>query len=887
MARPDDKQSTVDLEMGADRPASDALAMERARARAELALFGEAEPARIGRYQVLDPIAGGGMGVVYRAHDPELDRGVALKVLHPRRHGDARLEQRLITEARALAKLDHPSVVKVHDVVTREDGVVIVMELAEGETLAQWGEARDRSWREILDAYIQAGQGLAAAHAVDVVHRDFKPSNVVIGAHGRVRVLDFGLARFAGTDASTDPGPEREGTPGVVTPGVVTAPGAFLGTPAYASPEQLDGGAITAASDQFSFCVALHRAIEGVPPFAGSTIEALAASIRAGEIRIALARSVPVWLRAALRRGLAAEPERRYPSMRALLRELARPRGWRRWRWPIAAAALVTAAVATTVALTADEQAPTCDGGASELATAWNADARRAVQAQFARIGTPYAQQAEARILAGLDERATDWGEIHRAACLAHRNGTESGDLLDRKIACLRQQLAELSAAVDVLRQTRPETVASATDVVARMAPTSDCADANQLAAGGALPAPAMRARVAVVERHLAVAIALDHAGRSDEAVVAARATVDEATATAYQPVLARALLAEGKILMTRGQETAEAATTLLTAAKAALANNLPAIAVEASARRIYLEGMANPDLDKLRSDLDYVDAMSQSLAGDHFVRPLLLNNVGTVYLAAGKRDLARQYFQLARDALRGVAAPDLELAYVDANLAMFEPDGATRAALARGVWERLSTALGPDHLSSLEALTGYAVVLDDATAAYRLLTTACASYRLNYPTLVDRYADCEQTRGYVAAEAGLPAEAEGAYAAAVDAMASSKDLDLDDDRRLAAGELALLRGDPTAAIADVEPVRAAKAGSEHWWERKSAFHAELVIGLADIAAGHTAAAVPHLVAAVSGYEELARLNEVVEYKWRLVRARAALASVDAGTKSR
>src|SRR3569832_770437 len=192
--------STVDAGMAA-KPASDPIAMERSRARVELALFGQVRPAMLGRYHILDPLAGGGMGLVYAAYDPQLDRKVALKVLHPDVPRYANAEARLIKEARALARLEHPNVVVVHDVLSTDGQIVLVMALLEGQTLEDWQSSADREWAEILDAYVQAGDGLAAAHSVDVIHRDFKPSNAIVGPCGHVRVLDFGLARLMSDDS--------------------------------------------------------------------------------------------------------------------------------------------------------------------------------------------------------------------------------------------------------------------------------------------------------------------------------------------------------------------------------------------------------------------------------------------------------------------------------------------------------------------------------------------------------------------------------------------------------------------------------------------------------------------------------------------------------------
>src|SRR5215510_6877630 len=266
------------------RPATDSVAMDAVRARVEQALFGAAGRTHLGRYLIVERIAGGGMGVVYRADDPELHRKVALKVLHPR--------QLMLGEARALARLDHPNVVKIHDVLTIDDQIVIVMALIEGTTLASWEAAAPRSWRELVRTYAQAGDGLAAAHALDIIHRDFKPANAVVGDDGQVRVLDFGLARLADAGApgpalgSPEPAeapaaggasadstrsptvagfsnPMANGLSGTTISdlggpagpsiGGLTATGEVVGTLSYISPEQLTGQRATHASDQFSF----------------------------------------------------------------------------------------------------------------------------------------------------------------------------------------------------------------------------------------------------------------------------------------------------------------------------------------------------------------------------------------------------------------------------------------------------------------------------------------------------------------------------------------------------------------------------------------------------------------------------------------------------------
>lgn len=300
-------------------PAADDVEARRARAAIEGRLFaGRPEHMVIGRYRLESRIGSGGMGVVYRAHDPELERDVALKLLNPDGINDSNAEQargRLLREARTMARLPDPHVIQVYDVGTFEDGVFVAMELVEGGSLAVWLR-EPRPWRETLQRFIAAGRGLAAAHAADIVHRDFKPENVLVGEDGRVRVGDFGLAGIPGSradDITWDD--DRLGS--------LTRTGAVLGTPKYMAPEQERGAPPDAAGDQFSFCVALFEALYGVPPFEGETLATYRRNVRAGQIRVLpAAPDLPAELAAVVIRGLASEPSQRHPSMTALLHQL-------------------------------------------------------------------------------------------------------------------------------------------------------------------------------------------------------------------------------------------------------------------------------------------------------------------------------------------------------------------------------------------------------------------------------------------------------------------------------------------------------------------------------------------------------------------------------------
>jgi len=292
------------------------------------------EPERIGRYLIRRRLGAGGMGVVYEAEDPHLDRRVAIKVVRPE-HLDDEARRRLLREARALAKISHPNVVAVHDVGEHDQQVFVATELVDGETMATWQRGRD--WRVLVDAWIQVARGLCAAHQGGIVHRDVKPSNVFVGRDGRVRIGDFGIARAHGGEAKEPP--SRPG-PGI---GRLTVTGAVSGTPGYMAPEQLRG-AVDARSDQFALCVAVIEGLTGARPDAGATPQL---------------PGVPRELREALVRGLAADPGVRFATMAELADALSaaldvpvrRSAGARRWiAVPLAGAAITAGIVAALVA---------------------------------------------------------------------------------------------------------------------------------------------------------------------------------------------------------------------------------------------------------------------------------------------------------------------------------------------------------------------------------------------------------------------------------------------------------------------------------------------------------------------------------------------------------
>jgi WD40 repeat protein/predicted Ser/Thr protein kinase len=299
------------------------LDQRQRRAVVEAALFDEPiSSAKIGRFTLVRKLGAGGMGVVYVAYDEQLDRRVAVKLLR-NTVASSEAQVRLEREAQAMARLSHPHVVTVHEVGVHDGQVFMAMEFVDGEDLRQWLTRSERDWREVLAIFRQAGEGLAAAHEAGIVHRDFKPDNVLVGKDGRVRVADFGLANsFTGplepADASTDSQRNRLGV-------LLTRPGAVVGTPAYMAPEQFRGATIDAQADQFSFCVALWEGLYGTRPFVGRTLLELSTAVEKGEVTSPPQDSaVPTWLREVMLRALAADPSARFSSMREMLDVLAR-----------------------------------------------------------------------------------------------------------------------------------------------------------------------------------------------------------------------------------------------------------------------------------------------------------------------------------------------------------------------------------------------------------------------------------------------------------------------------------------------------------------------------------------------------------------------------------
>jgi tetratricopeptide (TPR) repeat protein len=431
----------------------------------------------VGRYVVISRLGAGGMGVVYAAFDPELDRRVALKLLRP----DLRIDtekggSRLLREAQALARLSHPNLVTVFDVGVFQGSVFLAMELIDGGTLRDWTRGRNRPWRAVLTAYLEAGDGLAAAHTAGLVHRDFKSANVLRGKDGRVRVTDFGLARLvtAADPAGEVPRDPPHGPHPLETP--LTMTGAFVGTARYMSPEQLQGRSADARSDQFSYCVALFEALFGERPFEGRSILDLRGAMASGAIRPFPARSrVPARVRRALLRGLSIEPARRFDTLEALLAALRRDpaRGWRRW----GATAAITLSVAAFGGRWAYHRVlhhRECERSAS-LESIWGPSRRAQAKQFYLAAGGPEAVVAWSKLESELDAYTRRWSAMEQDACAAMPTAASDVMGLERRKACLLQRRYQLKAVADLLASGDPAARDARSRLTRSLGSLSDC----------------------------------------------------------------------------------------------------------------------------------------------------------------------------------------------------------------------------------------------------------------------------------------------------------------------------------------------------------------------------------------------------------------------------
>ncbi len=521
---------------------------------------------KIGRFHVLRLLGEGGMGMVFAGYDEELGRKVAIKLLRKVASEDSVGRARLLREAQTLARLSHPNVVTVYEVGEFGRQIYIAMEFVLGETLQSYLQSRRRSWRELIAVFVEAGRGLAVAHAAGILHRDFKPANVLLGDDGRVRVVDFGLAL---AQEPAGPAPDALAShvrlPGPVlgthshsriTEGLTVA-GSIMGTPAYMAPERFTfDRTIDPRSDQFGFCVALFEGLYGARPFPGRSFEDVRdAIVRGTVVDPPGPHDVPAWLRKVVLRGLARDPADRYPDMQALLTALQRDPARTRNRalaGLAAAAVLITGGYALAHATT-PEQALVCPDARVKLGPIWD-DRRADVERALLATKIVYAADTWTRVAARLDQYADTWAAAHQDACQAHARGEQSPLLLDLRMACLERRRGELTALVDRLAGADSDTVRSAASAVDNLIAPEQCGDTAMLTAAVPLPEePATARRVVELQGRLAQARAAMAIAKLADAGTIATEVLAAAESLNFRPLLAEALAVRGGIEIASG----------------------------------------------------------------------------------------------------------------------------------------------------------------------------------------------------------------------------------------------------------------------------------------------------------------------------------------------
>ncbi len=741
----------------------------------------------IGRYMILGRLGAGAMGVVYAAYDPELDRKVALKLLHPRGHSSLDSRLRLMREAKALARLSHPNVVAVHDVGTYVERVFLAMEFVDGKTLSAWLKEQARPWQEVIAVMSRAGEGLAAAHDAGLIHRDFKPDNVLIARDGRVRVLDFGLARSAGDTSGENLGPEAAGLASVsdsrrvhaeLDHAQLTRTGAMVGTPAYMSPEQHLGHSADPRSDQFSFCVTLYQALYGARPFAAERISNLAFQVLQGKISAAPAGStVPARVRRVVLRGLQADPDNRYPGMPALLADLARAVGFkRRGGWFVGAAGLLALGLGFGLRGDVPAAEPPCRNAAAHLGDAWNSERIAAIEQAFHASTLAYAKSTWTGVHGELQAYADRWTDGYTEACEAHLLRYEqSGSLFDRRMRCLDRRRVELRALTEVLARGEPRAIEEAGAALARLGDLAACSDLAALTALVDPPEGELKAEVDRVAAQVAEASALELAGNWSAAQTLSAAAIADPAAEAYAPLAADALRVHARLQ--RLQDEPEAAVqSLLAATRAAAAGHDDRAAAEAWSDLVFVAGY---DLNDAATTAAYTSAATAAMRrvdADPRLAARLDINISAAQYRLGAVD------QALTAGLRALAVFDAD-PHADAGLRhrlltslalIYKAKGQrkeARQALTRAL-ELVHRLSGPDHPGAASLLTNLgelAVDENNLDEARKYADEAAAIRRRALKPEHPAFADSEQLFARIAAARDDPSAALAHYRRALE----------------------------------------------------------------------------------------------------------------------
>ncbi len=700
-------ESTVDGAPTPDAPSADTT---------EVATLSGRE---VGDY-VLGPVIGsGGMGVIYSAVDAKLHRKVAIKVIRGQVSAAFTdyASSRLVREAQTMARLSHPNVVTIYQVGTIDDQVYVAMEFIDGQTLTQWLETARPTWRQALDVVMQAGRGLEAAHAAGVIHRDFKPDNILIGRDGRVLVTDFGLAR-AGLGIETPPS-----SVGLPKDANLTMTGAIMGTPAYMSPEQHEGRKSDARSDQYSYCITLYEALYQQRPFVGESWDDLAVAKENCTIApVPSGSRVPRWLRGIIVRGLSTNPEERFPGMTDVLALIDAQRARRRSYlvFGVGAAVMATSVAALTIPRSTDDPAAACTAGSDRIAAVWTDAQQSKVRAAFFATKSPIAEASWTHASATLTAYSTSWRAMYRDACEAtHTRRDQSERLLDRRMSCLRRREQELQAVVELFVAADASVVSEAAEAVNGLSRIQDCMPTEAMSVAAAENVkpddPARRERIS---GELARAKALAATTKTPEAMAIAQRVVTEAKASGDTALEAEARGLVGRLHAMAGRFDDAKDALVRTIELAERARDV-ALRVSALVELVYIDGF---ELRKFAEAHVWARLAATAIEGSEglaFLQARLFANRGTVFFAEGRYKEARDALEEALVMLRRTLGPDhIDVAVTTDRVgSVLLKMGSTAEAMPyhRAAIEILTKTLGETHFQVADAVNNLGNALSQA----------------------------------------------------------------------------------------------------------------------------------------------------------------------------
>jgi|JI10StandDraft_1071094.scaffolds.fasta_scaffold07591_9 serine/threonine protein kinase/tetratricopeptide (TPR) repeat protein len=664
----------------------------------------------VGRHVVVERIGAGGMGVVYAAFDPKLDRKIALKLLLGANDSEAR--ERLVREAQAMAMLSHPNVVAVHDVGTMMDQVWLAMEFIDGQTFGAWCRERPRHWSEVLRILQAVGLGLVAAHKEGLVHRDLKPDNVMIGKDSRARIMDFGLARAVN---------QLEATVSAVSPTEVemsrewlaqprTKTGAILGTVPYMSPEQISGArTVDARSDQFAFCVMLWEALYGERPFAGETLVELAMNVCDGRIRTPRAgyAVAPRWARQVLIRGLKTDPSRRHPSMEALLAELERGQRRTTIRRSLAGVgvlAFVAAGAAGWQRYDRGQRVAACEAVGEEISQIWNDETKTALEQSFLASGASYAATTYEKVVPWVDRWSEQWSEMRIEQCLQTMvYETRSLAAEDLSTRCLVERRDALAGVLSALQEGDASALQLAVPAVARLPRLELCADQAALARQPPPPdATQAQTEATNVRQDLMRVRGLMATGQIRSGEQRIGDLVQRAKDLAYAPLVAEAQIVEGMLARKLGQ--GDRSEELLTQAYVgAGSNGADELALAAILELVYTVGVLQRKPDKALLWAKTGEVLVRRAGQEHKLNgAVLLSHIGAVHQIAGDYTHAKDVHERSRvifEESLGPEHPSVTAAISNIAIQHIETENYEEAIrLSEQALELDRRILGPNH---------------------------------------------------------------------------------------------------------------------------------------------------------------------------------------------